>query len=264
MKYSLTERQKEMLCSIAPGLEEGTIFPDCLYLWGNGKIQQILSTGSQYKSIQIQWDDVTESDFADFEREHLLKWTRNSGQGSLMLYSQKIIDAVKNNFGEDDEPVVSSQKVEAVFGEPSSDPDFECDIFLVMPFRPELDNVYSVLKTIATDLNIIIKRGDQFASLQNVVINDVWSAINRCRLIIADCTAIEKTIGDSTYNEINGNVYYEIGIADALHKPVLLLTRNMENIPFDLKHRRFVVYHHAYHLYDTLKPTIVKILKSLK
>lgn len=201
MKYSLTERQKDMLRSIVPGLQEGSIFPECLYMVAYGQVQQILSLGPDSRSTHIHWESVMEADFADFEREGLLKWTRGSGQGSLLLYSQKIINAVKSNFDEDEQLTVP-RRIEAVFGEPSADPDFQCDVFLVMPFRAELENVHSVLKTIATDLKIVMKRGDEFASLQNVVINDVWSAINRCRLVIADCTAVEKVVGDIAYKEI--------------------------------------------------------------
>jgi hypothetical protein len=40
----------------------------------------------------------------------------------------------------------------------------------------------------------------------------------------------------------NPNVFYEVGYAHALGKLVLLLTKNAEDIPFDLKHYPHIVY----------------------
>ena len=43
-------------------------------------------------------------------------------------------------------------------------------------------------------------------------------------------------------SERNPNVFYEVGYAHALGKTTLLLTRNAEDIPFDLKHYPHIVY----------------------
>ena len=40
----------------------------------------------------------------------------------------------------------------------------------------------------------------------------------------------------------NANVFYEVGYAHALGKIVLLLTKNADDIPFDLKHHQHIVY----------------------
>ena len=40
----------------------------------------------------------------------------------------------------------------------------------------------------------------------------------------------------------NANVAYEVGFADANGKPVILVTGNMEDVPFDLRHHRVLVY----------------------
>jgi hypothetical protein len=41
----------------------------------------------------------------------------------------------------------------------------------------------------------------------------------------------------------NPNVFYEVGYAHALGKIVLLVTKEAEDIPFDLKHRQHIIYH---------------------
>jgi hypothetical protein len=50
------------------------------------------------------------------------------------------------------------------------------------------------------------------------------------RLIVADCT------------DRNPNVFYEIGLAHTIGKPTILLTQKSEDVPFDLRHLRYIEY----------------------
>ena len=59
---------------------------------------------------------------------------------------------------------------------------------------------------------------------------EIWSAIAQATILIADCT------------NKNPNVFYEIGLVHALGKPVILITKNKEDVPFDLRHRRYIEY----------------------
>lgn len=40
----------------------------------------------------------------------------------------------------------------------------------------------------------------------------------------------------------NPNVLYELGIAQALDKPVILISREPEQLPIDIKSKRFLIY----------------------
>jgi hypothetical protein len=59
---------------------------------------------------------------------------------------------------------------------------------------------------------------------------DVVSLIDRSAVVIADCTGR------------NPNVFYEIGIAHTLGREVILITQVDADIPFDLRHLRYVSY----------------------
>jgi hypothetical protein len=59
---------------------------------------------------------------------------------------------------------------------------------------------------------------------------DIWNAIAASKIIIADCTGK------------NPNVFYEIGIAHTLGRPVILITQNPEDVPFDVRHFRYIRY----------------------
>jgi hypothetical protein len=40
----------------------------------------------------------------------------------------------------------------------------------------------------------------------------------------------------------NPNVLYELGLAHALHKPVVLISSNEADVPFDVRHVRVIYY----------------------
>ena len=70
--------------------------------------------------------------------------------------------------------------------------------------------------------------GDLIGS--NVIMDDIAKSIKKSRFLIADLTGK------------NANVFYEVGIEHALNKEVLLMTQSIDDVPFDLRHRRILVY----------------------
>lgn len=114
-------------------------------------------------------------------------------------------------------------------GAPEVDPKL---CFIVMPFGPEeLTEVYEyfVKPSIETNCGLRCERGDDvFGS--NVIMDDIRRSIERSRLVVADLTGR------------NPNVFYEVGIAHTLNKEVLLISQSMSDVPFDLRHRRVLVY----------------------
>ena len=122
-----------------------------------------------------------------------------------------------------------SMIVSPVFGLPRYK-KYTYDLFVLMPFQEDLKPVYEDhIKPVATRLNMRVARADDFFSSHSII-DEVWSAISQSRFLIADCTGR------------NPNVFYEIGIAHSIGKPVILITQNQEDVPFDLRHRRFIKY----------------------
>jgi hypothetical protein len=64
------------------------------------------------------------------------------------------------------------------------------------------------IRNVAASLSLKVARADDFLTV-HAVMQDIWTAICRSRIIIADCTSK------------NPNVFYEIGIAHTVGKPVL-------------------------------------------
>lgn len=119
--------------------------------------------------------------------------------------------------------------VKPYFG-PSEDPAVKSDIFVLMPFTDSLTPVYQDhMGKVAESLNLDIARADDFFTSKSVM-SDIWNAICDARVLIADCTGR------------NPNVFYEIGLAHVVGKRVVLITQDPDDIPFDIRHLRFIVY----------------------
>jgi hypothetical protein len=61
-------------------------------------------------------------------------------------------------------------------------------------------------------------------------VQDIWLSIRKARLVVAELSGR------------NPNVMYEIGLAHAIGKPIVFLTRNENDVPFDLRALRYVYY----------------------
>ncbi|HEY2115488.1 MAG TPA: hypothetical protein VGJ51_10375, partial [Candidatus Angelobacter sp.] len=88
---------------------------------------------------------------------------------------------------------------------------------------------YFLKPSIESRCNLRCERADDLFG-STVVIEDIYAGIKQAVLIIADLTGR------------NPNVFYEIGIAHTLDKEVLLLAQSMDDVPFDLRHRRILLY----------------------
>lgn len=93
--------------------------------------------------------------------------------------------------------------------------------FVMMPFAPEFDLVYETIERALEGL-MLCKRADDL-KLGHSIIERILRGIATAELIVADLTGS------------NPNVFYELGIAHTRTKNVLLLTRDMNAVPFDLR-----------------------------
>lgn len=102
-------------------------------------------------------------------------------------------------------------------------------ISVMMPFDSRFDAVYAALRDLATELKLECLRADDIWN-NAAVIQDIVSLINRSKIVICDCSGR------------NPNVFYEVGIAHTLGREAILITQSKSDIPFDLRHLRFVTY----------------------
>ncbi len=99
----------------------------------------------------------------------------------------------------------------------------------MMPFDAAFAGVYEAIQRAAANLGMQCQRADNIWE-HHAIIQDIVTLIDRSRIIVCDCTGR------------NPNVFYEAGIAHALGRDVILITRSEHDIPFDLRHIRYVQY----------------------
>lgn len=99
----------------------------------------------------------------------------------------------------------------------------------MMPFDAAFNEIYSCIREAADNSGLRCRRADDIWE-NAAIIQDVVSLIDRSRIVVCDCTGR------------NPNVFYEAGIAHTLGRDVILITQSEHDIPFDLRHLRFVRY----------------------
>lgn len=124
--------------------------------------------------------------------------------------------------------------------------------FVLMPFRPNFDTLYSaIIKPTMTEMEIKCKRGDEKYGTKSVI-SDIWQCIQRAGVIIADLTGQ------------NPNVLYELGLCHAINKDVIIITQNRDDIPFDLLHLKYIKYNDTQEGRKKLKEELSETIMSLK
>jgi hypothetical protein len=103
--------------------------------------------------------------------------------------------------------------------------------FVVMPFKPEFRFFYLYLSAyLEKEYDLKVERGDDRIECRPIV-EKVRRQIREADLIIGDLTGA------------NPNVFYELGLADALNKPMFLLTQDKVNeVPVDVRHLELIRY----------------------
>lgn len=84
------------------------------------------------------------------------------------------------------------------------------------------------------------------------VMEDIWNMILKSEVVIADIT------------NRNANVFYELGIAHALGKRVILMTQSVGDIPFDLNRYRHVIYEDNVDGFEYLQDSLKKYLNEAR
>lgn len=102
--------------------------------------------------------------------------------------------------------------------------------FTIMPFGGWFDDYYdSIYKPALEAAGLRPKRADDLYR-PSTIVNDIWSYTKGAKLVLADLTGK------------NPNVFYELGLAHALAKPVVLVAESMNDVPFDLRALRVIEY----------------------
>jgi hypothetical protein len=102
--------------------------------------------------------------------------------------------------------------------------------FVMMPFGPWFDRYYQEIYVPGIkDAGFEPVRADELFSTGSVM-EQIWEQISKAKILLADLTGK------------NPNVFYELGLSHAATKPVVFAASQVEDVPFDLRHLRVIIY----------------------
>lgn len=120
--------------------------------------------------------------------------------------------------------------------------------FCLMPFHKKFDKIYTSIKAACSQAGYACLRSDEPFNPGNVL-RQILQMMTTSEIIIA------------VLDGKNPNVFYEIGLAHSLGKTVILVgnAKNPEDISFDLKSERLLLYNN----HGELQQKLSKSLKQL-
>lgn len=115
-----------------------------------------------------------------------------------------------------------------VFSVPNDAPEEDL-VSAMMPFSGSFAGAYGAIQDASRNCGMRCERADNIWK-ESAVIQDIFGLIFRSHIVVCDFTGK------------NPNVFYEAGIAHTLGKHVIPITQSPDDIPFDLRHHRYLHY----------------------
>ncbi len=123
-------------------------------------------------------------------------------------------------------------------------------VFVLMPFTDEMLDVFILgIRWAANEVAAVAERADDLEH-NGEIIGAIRKAIAEYDAVVADTTGA------------NPNVCYEVGYAHALQRPTVLICRDGERLPFDLKGTNHLMYANILSLRDPLKLKLAAALNG--
>jgi hypothetical protein len=125
------------------------------------------------------------------------------------------------------------------------------DAFVIMPFDKQYKEVFDTIAEAAFGVNFFCRLAkDVFGG--GYIMEDILKGVGNSEVIIADLTGK------------NPNVFYELGIAHMVKniEKVIMLTQSMDDVPFDLRPFRCVLYEQSPRGLEQLKRDLTRALNE--
>jgi hypothetical protein len=131
--------------------------------------------------------------------------------------------------------------------------EFLDSCFVMMPFGGWFDRYYSEIYVPSIKAaGFEPTRSDELFTTGTVV-EQIWEQIEKATVLLADVS------------NKNANVFYELGLAHAARKPVVLTANSINDVPFDLRHLRVITYDvNEPKWSERLSKSVVDYLKNAK
>lgn len=118
-------------------------------------------------------------------------------------------------------------------------------VFVITPFGEDFLDLFEEFERQFGESFDFTNAGDM--DNQQNILKDIVEGIANADVIIADLTGL------------NANVFYELGLAHAMNKKVIIITQNIDELPFDIKSYRA----NQYSLQFNKLPALIEELQKL-
>lgn len=122
-------------------------------------------------------------------------------------------------------------------------------VFVLTPFGTEHQATYETIVQTCHRIGLRCVRGDEEKATGDILSHVVRTMV-RARFVIANITGR------------NPNVFYELGIAHALDKSTILISENLEGVPFDVKAKRILTFENNENLSGKLIEMLARALRD--
>jgi hypothetical protein len=126
-------------------------------------------------------------------------------------------------------------------------------VFVLSPYEDPFNTIYQdhIKPTVERIEGLRCGRADDIYDNRPIV-EDIWRQINEAGIVLAELTGR------------NPNVFYETGIAHTVGKEVILMTQHMDDVPFDLKHLRCIVYDYIPRGVQSLEKDLSNTIRNIR
>lgn len=120
-------------------------------------------------------------------------------------------------------------------------------VFVLTPFHSRYEKTYYAIKNVCQKSGLTCSRGDEEFH-QGTILKHILEEISMSSIVIANIDGR------------NPNVYYELGLVHALGKQVILITSNINEVPFDIQSQRIIVYNSINDLQQQLNSALTSVV----
>lgn len=195
------------------------------------------------RTFEAKYDDLrrkVEIDIADLQRNLTSNYYRNLQANGLPFSAQ-------TEFTENNDTINFNKFFKALRIDNSSIKIDEKLVFVLTPFHESEFAFYSTIIRAFSGTDINVQRGDE-ELIEGEILPHIIEKILKAKIVIANITTR------------NPNVFYELGIAHALGKDVIIVSAINdlpEEVPFDFRSRRIIFYNNAEALENQIKKAVL-------
>jgi hypothetical protein len=204
------------------------------------------------------------SEYNKNDQKVVLEEVRNSFEKQIYALNDRLIQSeerwrdvnhllLRKEYTENNTPLESQKKIhysEFLKANGIAENELIIDkrlIFVLTPFNNQFYNEFMTIKEVCSSIGFNCVRGDE-KQFKGDIFPEMLRYIAQARIIIANI------------NGRNPNVLYELGVAQALDKSVILVSKEPKDLPVDIQSQRFLIYSDSRSLEESLKTELQKLI----